>query len=388
METMPDFENLSIDQLRTRTSAKWTMFPPDVLPAWVAEMDFPLDDVVRNALLATIENDDCGYANGTGAGVGEAFAGFVKGRYGWTLDPRGVSVIPDVLVGITEVMRTLAKPGDRIVVNSPVYPPFYRVVGEAERIIEDVPLLRQPDGSWKLDLTGLERAFKGGASVYLLCSPHNPLGMVFDGLTLACIAELAKDYGVLVVSDEIHAPLTMAGSQFVPFLPIADIVDCDAIGLASASKAWNLPGLKCAVAVAHSERMRAKLKLMRPELPWSAGNLGVVASIAAFRGGLPWLDALLVQLDGNRKLLTRLLASELPQVRYIEPQASYLAWLDCTALDLGPDPAGVFLEKGRIALTRGKDFGPQSAGFVRLNMGTSSAILTEAVHRMAKAVTL
>jgi cystathionine beta-lyase len=386
METMPNFENLSIDQLRTRTSAKWTMFPPDVLPAWVAEMDFPLDDVVRNALLATIENDDCGYANGTGAGVGEAFAGFVKTRYGWTLDPRGVFVIPDVLVGITEIMRTLAKPGDRIVVNSPVYPPFYRVVGEAERTIEDVPLLRQPDGSWKLDLEGLERAFKGGAKVYLLCSPHNPLGMVFDGLTLACIAELAKEYGVLVVSDEIHAPLTMAGSQFVPFLPIADIVDCDAIGLASASKAWNLPGLKCAVAVAHSERMRAKLKLMRPELPWSAGNLGVVASIAAFRGGLPWLDALLVHLDGNRKLLTQLLANELPQVRYIEPQASYLAWLDCTGLDLGPDPVGVFLEKGRVALTRGKDFGPHSAGFVRLNMGTSSAILTEAVHRMKKAV--
>lgn len=386
MEIMSNFEDLSVEQLRTRTSAKWTMFPPDVLPAWVAEMDFPLDPVVQTALLDAIKNNDCGYANGTGGGVGAAFAGFAKERYGWTLDPAGVFVIPDVLVGISELMKTLCKPGDSIVVNSPVYPPFYRVVGETERVIEDVPLLRQADGSWKLDLEGLERAFKGGAKAYLLCSPHNPLGIVFDGLTLACIAELAREHGVLVISDEIHAPLTMAGSTFVPFLPIADMVDCDAIALASASKAWNLPGLKCAVAVAHSERMRKKLKLMRPELPWAAGNLGVVASLAAFTHGLPWLDQLLVQLDKNRKLLTQLLAAELPLVTYLEPQASYLAWLDCTALDLGPDPVGVFLEKGRVALTRGKDFGPASASFVRLNMGTSPAILTEIVHRMKTAL--
>ena len=386
METMSNFEDLSIDQLRTRTSAKWTMFPSDVLPAWVAEMDFPLDDVVREALLDSINNNDCGYANGTGGGVPAAFAAFAKTRYDWTLDPAGVSVIPDVLVGISELLRTLAQPGDCIVVNSPVYPPFYRVVGEVQRVIEDVPLLRQPDGSWKLDLAGLERAFKGGAKAYLLCSPHNPLGMVFDVMTLACIAELAKEHGVLVIADEIHAPLTMSGTAFVPFLPIAAMVDCDAIGLASASKAWNLPGLKCAVAVAQSERMRKKLKLMRPELPWSAGNLGVVASNAAFTRGGPWLDALLVQLDHNRKLLTTLLAEKLPSVKYIEPQASYLAWLDCTALDLGPDPVGVFLEKGRVALTRGRDFGPESASFVRLNMGTSSAILTEIVDRMAAAV--
>jgi cystathionine beta-lyase len=378
------FNDVSIDRLRNRRSAKWTMFPADVLPAWVAEMDFPLDPGVREALLASIADNDCGYANG--AGVGAAFAQFVYDRYGWTLDPSGVFVIPDVLVGITEVLRTLIDPGDRVVVNSPVYPPFYRVVGEVERRIEDVPLLRDADGSWRLDLEGLERAFKGGARAYLLCSPHNPLGLVFDVTTLACIAELAKEYNVLVISDEIHAPLTLAGARFAPFLPIADVVDCDAVAIASASKAFNLPGLKCAVAVAQSERMRKKLALMRPELSWSAGNLGVVASIAAFTQGGPWLDALLVHIDGNRKLMTQLLASELPTVKYIEPQASYLAWLDCSALDLGPDPVSVFLERGRIALTRGRDFGPLSSDFVRLNMGTSTTILAEAVHRMANAV--
>jgi cystathionine beta-lyase len=381
---MPRFDDITVAQLRERRSAKWTMFPPDVLPAWVAEMDFPLDDGVREALLDSIRHDDCGYANG--AGVGAAFTSFVKTRYDWTLDSKGVFVIPDVLVGISELLRTLTKPGDRIVVNSPVYPPFYRVIGEVERKVEDVPLLRAEDGSWSLDLAGLERAFAGGAAAYLLCSPHNPLGMVFDLTTLACIAELASEHNVLVIADEIHAPLTMDGATFVPFLPIGDYIDCDCIALASASKAWNLPGLKCAVAIAGTERTRKKLALMRPELPWSAGNLGVVASIAAFTQGLPWLDDLLVYLDGNRRLLTGLLARELPGVRYIEPQASYLAWLDCAALDLGPDPVSVFLERGRVALTRGRDFGLDSAAFVRVNMGTSAAILTEVVQRMKRAL--
>ncbi len=381
---MAVFDDITVAQLRERRSAKWTMFPADVLPAWVAEMDFPLDAGVREALLDSIRHDDAGYANG--AGVGPAFASFVKARYEWTLDPKGVFVIPDVLVGISELLRTLTNPGDRIVVNSPVYPPFYRVIGEVERTVEDVPLLRAADGSWSLDLAGLERAFAGGAAAYLLCSPHNPLGKVFDLTTLACIAELAAEHKVLVIADEIHAPLTMAGATFVPFLPIGDYIDCDCIALASASKAWNLPGLKCAVAVAGTERTRKLLAKMRPELPWSAGNLGVVASIAAFTQGSPWLDELLVYLDGNRRLLTDLLARELPGVRYIEPEASYLAWLDCTALDLGPDPVSVFLERGRVALTRGRDFGPDSAPFVRVNMGTSHAILTEVIHRMKNAL--
>jgi cysteine-S-conjugate beta-lyase len=381
---MSAFDAISIAGLRKRRSAKWTMFPADVLPAWVAEMDFPLDPGVRAVLIDAIEHDDCGYANG--AGVGAAFAAFVKERYSWTLDAGGVFVIPDVLVGISEVLRTLTQPGDRIVVNSPVYPPFYRVVRESERVVEDVPLLRAEDGSWSLDLAGLERAFAGGARAYLLCSPHNPLGMVFDLTTLACIAELAKEHGVLVVSDEIHAPLTMAGATFVPFLPIGEYVECDCVALASASKAWNLPGLKCAVAVAGSERMREKLALMRPELPWSAGNLGVVATIAAFTQGGPWLDELLLYLDGNRRLLAELLARELPGARYIQPEASYLAWVDCAALELGADPVAVFLERGRVALTRGRDFGPGGETFVRVNMGTSAAILTEIVQRMKAAL--
>jgi cystathionine beta-lyase len=380
---MPNFDQLSIAELRRRRSAKWTMFPPDVLPAWVAEMDFPLDDGIRSALLASIENDDCGYANG--AGVGEAFARFAAAWFGWTVDPRGIFVLPDVLVGIAEILHALTERGARIVINSPVYPPFFRTVREVERTVDDVPLLRR-EGGWDLDLAGLERAFAGGAAAYLLCSPHNPLGKVFTADELRAIAQLAKRYGVLVVADEIHAPLTMPGATFTPYLAVSDPLDGDGVALSSASKAWNLPGLKCAVAIAGTERMRKRLAAMPAELPWRAGNLGVVASIAAFEQGGPWLRALLDYLDGNRRLLTRLVARDLPGVRYVEPQASYLAWLDCAALDLGTDPVGVFLERGRVALTRGRDFGPQSAPFVRVNVGTSQAILTEVVQRMHAAL--
>jgi cystathionine beta-lyase len=380
---MPNFDDLSITELRKRRSAKWTMFPPDVLPAWVAEMDFPLDDGIRAALRDAIAHDDCGYANG--AGVGAAFARFVAAWFGWTLDARGVFVLPDVLVGIAEVLHALTKPGDRVVVNSPVYPPFFRTVREVERAVEDVPLLRGEHG-WDVDLAGLERAFAGGAAAYLVCSPHNPVGKVFTAADLGAIARLAKRYGVLVIADEIHAPLTMPPATFTPYLTVSDPLDGDALALWSASKAWNLPGLKCAVAVAGTQRMRERLSVLPAELPWRAGNLGVVASIAAFEGGGPWLRALLDYLAGNRRLLAELIARELPGVVYVEPQASYLAWLDCAALELGADPVGVFLERGRVALTRGRDFGPQAAAFVRVNMGTSAAILTEIVARMRSAL--
>ena len=264
-------------------------------------------------------------------------------------------------------------------------PPLFRTVREVERTVEDVPLLRR-NGGWDLDLDGLERAFAGGAAAYLLCSPHNPLGKVFTAGELGAIAQLARRYGVLVVADEIHAPLTMPGAAFTPYLTISDPLDGDGVALCSASKAWNLPGLKCAIAIAGTERMRKRLVALPPELPWRAGNLGVVASIAAFEQGGPWLRALLDYLDRNRRLLSDLVARDLPGVRYVEPQASYLAWLDCAALDLGADPVGVFLERGRVALTRGRDFGPQAAAFVRVNAGTSAAILTEVVRRMRAAL--
>jgi cysteine-S-conjugate beta-lyase len=377
------FDDIRLDDLRRRRSWKWVEHPPDVLPAWVAEMDVPIAAPIRAALQAAVDLGDLGYAD-----AGElpaAFAEFAGTRLGWTVDPRQVFLVPDVMVGVAEILRVCTGPDDGVVINPPVYPPFFETLREVGRSIVEAPLART-DSGWELDLDAVEAAFRAGARVYLLCNPHNPTGRVWSQAELSRVAELAARYGALVISDEIHGPLTLAGAVHVPFLSVGDAAAEHGLALSSASKAWNLPGLKCAVAVAASGAHLAELRRLPAALPYRAGNLGVLAAVAAFRDGGAWLDALLAHLDRNRRLLADLLAESLPEVGYHPPEASFLAWLDCSALDLGDDPAEAFRTRGRVALTRGSDFGRQGAGFARLNIGTSATLLTEAVRRMAVAV--
>lgn len=381
---MSGFDDISLARLRERRSAKWAAFPPEVLPMWVAEMDFPLAPAVKRALRDAVERDDCGYAHP--GDLMEAFAGFVQRRFAWTLDPKRVHLAPDVMVGVAELLRVITQPGDGVVINSPVYAPFFQVTREVQRRIVDVPLVQTPAG-WNLDFAGLERAFAGGARVYLLCSPHNPVGRVWRHDELRRIALLAKAYGVVVVADEIHGPLTLPGATHRPFAPIAEPLGADSVVITAASKAWNTAGLKSALVIAGSEQMQAQAKRLPAELRYRAGHLGVIASIAAFRDGEPWLDDLLVHLDRNRVLLATLLHDALPAIAYRPPQAGYLAWLDCAALGIEGDLMSFFLENGRIALVRGADFGGGCAAFVRLNFGTSADLLREGVARMARAVT-
>jgi len=378
------FEELSLAKLRGRESAKWTVYPPDVLPAWVAEMDFPLAEPIKQRLRRAIDTDDCGYANPTA--LPEAFAAFAKSRFGWTVDPARVRTAPEVMVAVAEILRVVTKPGDGVVINPPVYPPFAATITEVGRRVVDSPLAHVSGGGWDLDLDSLEQSFKGGARAYLLCNPHNPTGRVFSAQQLKQIAELAKRYGVTVIADEIHSPLTLPGATHVPFVSVSESFGTNAVTLTSASKAWNLAGLKCAVIVSGSSATKKMLDALPVELTERTGHLGAMANVAAFREGASWLDGLLRHLDRNRALMTELLGMYLPAVRYIPPQAGYLAWLDCSALGLGDDPAKVFLTKGRVALMRGIDFGRQGACFCRVNMGTSGEILSEVVGRMGKAV--
>jgi cysteine-S-conjugate beta-lyase len=379
LELLDVFDDVSLETLRRRRSSKWVKYPPDVLPAWIAELDMPLAEPIRRALHEAIELGDTGYAE-AGA-LPEAFADFARARLGWTVDPARVQVVPDVMVGVAEILRVATPPEAGVVINPPVYPPFFHTIEEVGRRVVEAPLARTAD-EWALDFDSLEAAFRAGARVYLLCSPHNPTGRVWSRADLARIAELAARYGVLVLADEIHAPLVLAGAEHTAFLALDG---ADGIVFTSASKAWNLAGLKCAVAVSGSPRTQALLARMPTEVRYRAGNLGVLAAVAAFREGGPWLDALRLHLERNRRLLADLLAERLPEVRYEPPEASYLAWLDCTALGLGDDPAKLFLERGRVALVPGHAFGRQGAGFARLNIGTSRALVTEAVRRMAAA---
>jgi cystathionine beta-lyase len=374
---MNAFEGLDLDVLATRRSHKWRRYPPDVLPAFVAEMDYDLAGPVAAALRAAVDRQDCGYANESG--LGEVFAGFAAVRHDWTVDPGRVYLLPDVMAGVDTMLRLATGPGDGVVINPPVYPPFYEHIAARGRTVVEVPLIRG-----QLDFAGLEAAFAAGARAYLLCNPHNPTGRVFSADDLRLIAELAGRYRVTVIADEIHAPLALAGARHTPFVSFAEGA---AVGvtLASASKAFNIAGLKCAVAVAGSASMDRVLAAAPESLRYGAGLFGVLASEAAWTDGGPWLDELRQQLDRMRTLFGTLLAERLPGAGYVPPEAGYLAWVDCSALGLGAEPAAAFLDKGRVAVGRGLDFGAVGDGFVRVTIGTSSAILTEIVDRMAMA---
>jgi cystathionine beta-lyase len=289
------------------------------------------------------------------------------------------------MAGVDALLALATEPGDGVVINTPVYPPFFKHIGFARRQVVEVPLART-DGGWELDFAGLEAAFAAGARGYLLCNPHNPTGRVFSAADLGRIAALADRYGVFVMADEIHASLTLPGARHTPFVSLGGAAAEHGVTLASASKAFNVAGLKGAVAVAGSATMERLLARLPESCQFGAGLFGVLASLAAWREGADWLDALLGQLDHARGEFGRLLGERLPGVRYIPPEASYLAWLDCAALDLGAEPAQVFLGRGRVALGRGLDFGAPGDGFVRVTIGTSSELLAAIVDRMAAAI--
>ncbi len=378
-----DFASLSLERLRDRRSAKWSCYPPDVLPAWVAEMDFPLAPAVKQALSAAIERDDCGYA--WPAGVAAAFVRFAIHRFDWIVDADRVRLVADVMTGVAEVLRVLTSLGDGVVINPPIYPPFYAVLQDTGRPAVEVPLLPTSVG-WRLDFDALQAAFAAGARAYLLCNPHNPTGLVLAEADLRRIAELANRYDVAVVADEIHAPLVLAGARHTPYAGLGEEAAARGVTLTSASKGWNIAGLKCALIVAGSAVMQERLAAIPPGVGFHVGHLGGIASVAAFEHGVSWLDAVVGQLDRNRVMLAELLRAQLPAVGYQPPQAGYLAWLDCRALGLGDDPAEVFLEGGRVALSPGPRFGSPGLGWARLNFGTSPNLLAEAVRRMAGAV--
>ncbi len=376
---------LSLAELRERTSEKWREYPADVLPLFVAETDFPLAPAITEALQRAVEIGDTGYM-ASKTPLAAAFAGFASRRYGWEPDPARIRSTADVSMGIVEILRRVTQPGERVVVTPPVYPPFYDLVEEAGAEIERVPL-RDTGTRWELDLDGIRAAFDDGATAILLCNPHNPTGTVHDRDSLAALAELAEEFGAAVVSDEIHAPLAQPGAGFTPFLAVSDAAQRVGYAVVSASKAFNLAGLKCALMVTADDETSAVVRGLPVEVEWRTGQFGLLAAVAAFsEESDPWLDGLLRTLDENRVLLEDLLAAHLPGARYRIPDAGYLAWIDLSALGWGDDPARRILRDAKVALHFGPAFGDKGAGHVRLNFGTSPEILTEAIERIAALV--
>lgn len=373
---------LSLDELRTRTSEKWREYGPDVLPLFVAEHDFALAPTIASALHAAVARSDTGYT-ASRTPLAEAFRGFAERRWGWSVEPVRVRSTADVSMGIVEILRRVTAPGDRVVVTPPVYPPFYDLVAEAGAEVERVPLVDDGAG-WHLDLAGIDDALAQGARAVLLCNPHNPTGTVHERAALEELARIAARHDAAVVSDEIHAPLTQPDVEFVPFLTVSDESRRHGFAVASASKAFNLAGLKCALMVTAHEATTSVVRGMPAEVEWRTGHFGMTAAVAAFDPASDaWLAALLAALDENRRLVADELARHLPGAGYRLPAAGYLAWIDLRSLGWGDAPARRILRESKVALTEGAGFGVEGRGWVRLNFGTSPEIIREAITRIA-----
>jgi cystathionine beta-lyase len=378
----------SLDRLRRRTSSKWRAFGPDMLPMFVAEMDYPLAPVIKEALLEAVELGDTGYIDPRtgGRAAARALADFAEDRWDWSPEPDCMQTTTDVSVVIVESLRRLIRPGDGVIITPPVYPPFFDLVPEAGGRVVEVPL--SDDGeSWALDLRGIDAAFAAGARGILLCNPHNPLGLVHSRERLEELSSIVAKHDGFVVSDEIHAPLVHQDAAFTPYLDVSDAAREHGIAAHSASKAFNLAGLKCGLFVTAGERMRALVRSLPEEVAFRTGLFGAIATRVGFTEARDWLDGTIEAIERNRRLLSALLAERLPAAGYREPRASYLAWLDLAEYGWGEDPALVLRRRAGIALSNGPRFGAQGRGFARMNIACAPELLVEAVGRIARAAT-
>lgn len=378
------YDDVRLDELRSRGNSKWQRFGDNVLAAWVAEMDFPLAPPIQQALTDAVARSFVGYPpEAMATGLPEACAAWLAG-VGLHVEADRVRLLPDVLTGLALAIEAFTPAETPVVIATPAYPPFFTVPSVVGRTIIDVPMLDE-EGCYRFDLAAIERAFTDGARTLILCNPHNPVGRVFTTCELDQLAHLVQKYGARVIADEVHGPLTYPGAAFTPYASVSPVAAAHSVTLMSASKGWNVAGLKCAQIIltnpADDEAWNRIPNLRRH----GANTLGITANRAAYREGQAWLEATISYLDRNRRLLGELLTALLPEVRYRQPEGTYLAWLDCRSLGIEL-PAAFFLKHANVALSEGAAFGAPGQGFIRLNFATSAALLERIVEAMAHAV--
>jgi cystathionine beta-lyase len=379
--TRYDFD--SVYDRRATGSSKWTRYGADVLPMWVADMDFAAPPEVVAAIRQRLEHPILGYT-APSAALREQIVADMAAKYGWRIAADDICFLPGVVPGFNAALRALLAPGDGVVVNPPVYPPILAAPGQGgyERI--DVPLTAAGDHHHlALDAlaAGLDRA-----RAYLLCNPHNPVGKVFSREELTAVAEACVARDVVIVSDEIHCDIVLDGRRHIPIASLAPEVARRTITLMAASKTYNIAGLSTAFAIIPDPALRKRFDASRHGLVEGANLLGMTATLAAFRDGGPWLAELLSRLAANRDRLVRRVAERMPGIRLIAPQSTHLAWLDCGGLGLDRPAQAFFLERGKVAFNAGSDFGADYADFVRLNFGCPTALLDDGLDRMERAL--
>jgi len=373
-----------LTRLRQLTCIKWTYHDEDVLPAWVADMDLPPAPVTVEAVRALADRGDFGYNWHAARQLPEVFSAWEERRHAWRPDPEEVRVFCDVMQAVDVALWMRCKPGDGVIVFTPVYPPFLRSATADGRQLIDCPL--DPDG-WRLDPERLEAAAaQPHAKAVLLCNPHNPTGRVFTREELTAIAQVAEKHDLLIVSDEIWCDVVHPGAKHVPMAALGEEVAACTVTLSAASKAFNVAGLHCAVAHIGDERVREGIAALPGHVLGAVGSPGAEATLAAWTGGEPWLAETVKHLTAMRDYAAARLVAELPDARFAVPESTYLMWIDVGAYGLGEDPAKFLLDEARIALSSGNDFGEHGIGFVRLNVATSRPILDAVLDRLVSAV--
>lgn len=385
--TVPDLATL-----RARGTMKWTVYDEDVLPLWVAETDFDTCPAVKQAIQAGVDREYFGYERRNGS-VEKALAGFLDRRFGWQIDPTWVRLVPDVVKGVAAAIDELTPQGSDVIVPVPSYHPFFDVPSAVKRPKVEVEMTKvEKDGAeeWAFDYAALEAAFANtdnpaGVGAMIVCNPYNPLGRAWRPEELAKLVELADNYNVRLISDEIHAPVVYSPHKHTPLATLGDTAARVTVTVLATSKGWNTAGLHCAQMIFTNPDDRAVMAKVSPLRTGSASTLGQVAAEAAYTDGEAWLDSELEYLQGNLDLLERRLPEVLPGAKFIRPEASFLLWVDLSEVPgLEEKPGQKLLAGARVAFNEGTMFGAQGAGHVRINFGTSREILNEALDRIAE----
>lgn len=381
---------LPIDVLRMRKNVKWGKFAPDVLPAWVAEMDFAVAHPIQRVLERMVADHDYGYPDrGGNHGDGtlvDAFRARMADRFGWETDPALILPLSDLVQGTFSAILALSEPGDGVILQLPAYPPFHEAIKSTGRRLIAHRLHSDASG-WSHAPKSLDVLIDPTTRMILLCNPQNPTGRVFTHVELAEIGRVAVERDLIIVSDEIHQDLVYGDAKHIPMAMMGPEIAARTITITSATKGFNIPGLRCGVMYFGSAELRERFHARFPaRVLGSPGITGIDATVAAWNHGQPWLDAVLELLDANRRRVRDFLAAELPAIASHMPEATYLGWLDCTKLGL-PGPASEFFhDRARVAFSPGSAFDPAGAAFVRINFATSRRILDQILDRMAEAV--
>jgi len=382
---------LPMDVLRTRQNAKWARFGPDVLPAWVAEMDFSIAHPIRRAIDRLVAEQEFGYPHRAAGGHGDeglagAMARRMQARFGWTIDPGLVQPLSDLVQGTYAAVWAFSDPGDGVLLHLPAYPPFHSAIHDTGRRL-DAQYLRSASGGYVLDLDEMAKIGDSRTRILMLCNPQNPTGRVFTRDELLAMGRIAIERDWIIVSDEIHSDLVFDGAAHIPIAMLSDEIAARTVTITSATKSFNIPGLRCGAMHFGTAALRERFHARVPtRVLGSPSIIGIDATIAAWDHGQPWLDEVLPYLDANRQRMAAFIAAELPGIRFHAPEATYLCWLDCAALGLAGKAVDFFHDQAKVAFSPGEAFDPAGAQAVRFNFATSAPILERILGRMADAV--